>query len=83
MKRFTCQGFRPVDAYNAAEAAEIFADRKAKREYGRSGYCHHVRLDCWAESGTYANYEAFIGKAVRGDPNTTSGHNVWLTVYAE
>lgn len=83
MRRFTCEGFRAVEAYGPEEAAEIFAERQARRDYGRAGYCRLVRLDCWAESGRYHNYECFIGTTVKGEPNTTAGRNIWLTVYAE
>jgi hypothetical protein len=75
---FTCDGFRPVQADSAAEAARIFAGRQARRDYGRRGYCRTMRLDCWTEDGRSHTFEAFIGYSV--DRATTSGRNVWLYV---
>lgn len=93
---FTCDKFRPVksgdevkrgdlidEVESASDAARVFAHRMAQREYGKRGYCHHVRQDTrYVErDGTvrYINYEAFIGRTVSG--GMTSGHNVWLTVH--
>jgi len=66
---------------DARDAAWLFANRLAKREYGKRGYCHHVLMDCASTDGRYANYEAFIGVRVEG--GATSGKNVWLAVYIE
>lgn len=81
MSTYRCTGFRNLEADHFWEAAERFADRAARREYGRRGYRRTLRLDNWAENGTSQTFEAFVGVAVRGDPGTTSGHNVWLTVH--
>src|SRR5262245_59607790 len=66
---------------SAKEAAHEFADRIARKVFGKRGYCHHVRLDGASTSGQYANYEAFIGVPAQG--GGTNGHNIWLTVYVE
>lgn len=77
---YTCSGFRAVKAAGATEAAEIFANRQARSDYGRRGYCRTLRLDCWTEDGRDHTYEAFIGKPVPGEPHATSGRNVFLVV---
>jgi hypothetical protein len=79
MTRWTCNSFRPVNANSAQEAATIFANRRARDEYGRKGYARTVRLDCWTEDRRDYTFEAFIGYSV--GQGTTSGHNVWLHVH--
>jgi hypothetical protein len=66
---------------SAKDAAWLFANRLAKRELGKRGYCHHVRMDGASTDGRYANYQAFIGIPAQG--GGTSGKNVWLSVYIE
>ena len=66
---------------SAKEAAWLFANRLAKREYGKKGYCHHTRLDSASTDGRYGNYECFIGYRTEG--GMTSGKNVHLSVYIE
>jgi hypothetical protein len=61
------------------DAAREFANRIARNKFGKRGYCHHVRLNCWTEDGRSGNYEAFIGVPAQG--GGTNGHNIWLTVY--
>jgi hypothetical protein len=80
MPRWTCEGFRPVRAETASEAAAIFANRLAVRQYGKRGYMRTCRLHSWTESGREHTFEVFIGYSVGG--GTTSGHNEWLHVYA-
>lgn len=77
--RFRCAGYRSVLAESSKDAATAFASRTAKRHYGSGGYCHHVRLDSYAANGKQHNYEAFIGKDVKG--GGCSGHNIWLYVW--
>lgn len=71
--------YKEIDG--AKDAAWLFANRLAKREFGRRGYCHHVRRDCVSTDGRSANFEAFIGVPAEG--GGTNGHNTWLTVYME
>jgi len=80
MTLFASDGFRPVRADSAREAAEIFANRQAAREYGRTGFCRTMRLDCWTPNGRSHTFEAFIGRPVPGDRGTTAGRNVWIYV---
>lgn len=76
---FRCEDFRPVRAWDATEAAEIFANRWAQRAYGRRGFCYKARLDSWTESGRTHNYECFVGTPA---DSGCVGRNIWLTVYA-
>ena len=78
---FRADGFRDVQADNARAAAEIFADRLARRAYGRNGFCRTIRLDSWTENRKSHTFEVFIGKPVRGERGTTAGHNEWLFVH--
>ena len=87
MTIYECDGFRPYEAEHAAAAAEVFASRLAQREFGKSGFCRTVRLECWTHDGSSATFECFIGRPLYGltrnnsDRGTTTGHNVRLTVY--
>ena len=91
MTTWTCGKLKPItygdeigdtEILSAKDAAFAFADRLARREFGRSrGYCHHVRLDGVSTDGRYANYQAFIGRAAQG--GGTYGHNIWIAVYSE
>ena len=67
---------------NAKDAAKVFADRYARRVYGKRGYCHHVRQDTHTEDGRLFRYEAFIGVQDR-TCGGTSGRNIWLSVTVE
>jgi hypothetical protein len=82
MTTYTCEGFRPVAAYDASEAAAIFAERLARRQYGKRGYMRTMRLDHWTQDGSLHAFEAFIGYTV-DKQGTTSGHNEWLHVRRE
>jgi hypothetical protein len=79
MNTFTCTGFRNVSADSADEAAGIFAERLARRRFGKRGYCRTMRLDSWTENGHTHTFEVFIGYDV--DRNTCSGFNEWLHVH--
>jgi hypothetical protein len=73
------RGTKRVRAHSAEEAANVFAERKARKAYGRRGYVRTLRMDSWAQSGTSATFEAFIGHD-GSEPRTTVGHNVWISV---
>lgn len=88
--RYTCEGQRSIlideDEHGPnqiSQAAETFATRAARQKYGPKGHVRSLRADNWARDHSSVTYEAFIGKPERGDPNTTAGGNVWLTVYCE
>ena len=76
---FCSSGFRPVTADDERAAAETFASRQARREYGKSGYVYLLRLDSWSENGSCTTYDAFIGHKAQGE-NATVGHNISITV---
>jgi len=77
--RYHCSGCQSVEAEGVQAAAEVFANRLAKRHYGRRGYCRTLRLDSWTQNQSSFTYQAFIGRSV-GDGNTTAGHNIWLYI---
>ena len=82
MNTYSANGFRPVQANEMKDAAEVFAGRLARKQFGRKGYCRICRLDGWDEQGRFGEYEVFIGYngAERG---TTVGHNEWIIVHKE
>jgi len=82
MTTYRCDGFHGVDADSPKEAAEIFANRHARKEFGKRGYCRTVRLDCWARDGRTFHFEAFIGRDIDRQ-GTCQGHNVWLYIHAQ
>lgn len=60
------------------EAAEVFANRMARKKYGRSGYCRTCKMDSYSQDGTLAQFSAFIGYTT--GQNETTGNNVNFTV---
>lgn len=78
MKSYICDGMRPVKEESMAKAAKIFANRQARKEYGRRGYARTIRLDHWTQDGAFATFQAFIGKDIGG--GSTAGHDVWIDV---
>lgn len=66
-----------VETDTMSQAAQVFARRLARREFGRRGDVRVCNLDSYAADGSRAEYSAFIG-LTRG--NTTTGHNVRFTV---
>lgn len=81
MNRYTSNGMRAVMAETMADAAEIFANRSARKEFGRRGYARTCTQNSYAKEGSLAEYNAFIG--VRSGQGETSGHNIMFTVYRE
>jgi hypothetical protein len=77
--KFTCNGFQSVTAENMSEAANIFANRAARRKYGKSGYARTCVQGSYAQDGRLAEYSAFIGYTT--GRNETTGHNINFTVY--
>lgn len=83
--KYTCKGYRPIVMDTECEdinPARVFAERMARREYGRRGQVGALRLDSYTQDGTCSAYEAFIG-APASDGNGIVGHNVWLCVTCE
>ena len=85
MKKYTTAGCRAVTAENMSEAAGIFADRMARKKYGKTGYARTCNLESWSQDQTLGEYSAFIGHAPAGKHNrgTTVGGNIRFSVYAE
>ena len=66
-----------VRAESRKEAADKVASSIARKWYGRSGYCRHVREDCRTLDGRETTFEAFIGHDVGDGCN---GRNIWVYV---
>lgn len=78
MNKYICSGFNSVKAENMSEAAEVFANRAAKRKYGRKGYCRTCNMGSHSQDGRMAEYSAFIG--YKTGQNQTTGGNINFTV---
>lgn len=84
---YHADGFRPIyqsadpfgDVQNASDAACIFANRLARRQYGKRGYARIVRPDSWSADGLSHVFETFIGKDSRYGGGCV-GHNEWIYV---
>ncbi len=63
-----------------AESAHDTANTLARRDYGRSGYCRTLRLDCETEDSRCRTYEATIAHevCVGHGRKETVGRNVWI-----
>ena len=77
--KYECDNHRAVEAEDIREAAEIFADRKARAVYGRAGYARTLRADSWCMDLSFTCNEAFIGRTT--GPHETTGHNIRFNVY--
>jgi hypothetical protein len=80
--KYASPGFRSVEACSIRAAAVIFAERAARKQYGKSGYCRTYTEVACSTDGTIAEYSAFIGCTPRGQRNKTAGHNQSFVVYA-
>ena len=56
----TSPGFRSVEACSIRAAAVIFAERAARKHYGKSGYCRTCTQVAHSTDGRSAEYSAFI-----------------------
>ncbi len=74
MPLFICTGYPNVEAENAREAARVFANLRAKSEFGAGGECTCLE----ATSGSALTFQAFIGN-YRG-PGVTAACNVSISV---
>lgn len=81
MRKYTANGFKSVMAERITEAAQVFANRAARREFGRKGYCRTCTQGAYSQDGRLAEYSAFIGYTT--GRNETTGHNINFTVYAK
>lgn len=71
MNTYICDSHRPAQAESMSEAGNIFALRKARREFGRSAKIRE--LSCRIDYGN-GEFEFFIR-------NETIGHQVLFSVY--
>lgn len=78
MNTYRSHGHRDVSAADMNEAAQIFANRKARAKYGSGGYARTCNIECWSQDNTLGEYNAFIGYST--GKNETTGNNVRFTV---
>jgi len=67
---------RPIAAHSQHEAAEVAAERLARR-LGRRGAVVSLRWDSSTMDGSSSVYQAFIGRRIR---DGIEGGNVWIYV---
>ncbi len=75
---YSTNGCRSVQAESMRVAAETFATRMARREFGRQGYARTCNLTSWSQDGSLGEYHAFIG--YRTGQHETTGRDVQFTV---
>ncbi len=78
LNRYVSHGFRSVLAESFADATVVFANREARRQFGRRGYARTLNLGSYAADGSLAEYSAFIGYTT--GLNQTTGRNTHITV---
>lgn len=78
--KFSCSDIRgKIETDFARDAAEIFAEKLARRHYGRRAIVGAIRHS--GNNRTIANYEAFVGLRVKG--GGVHGKNIYFYVYLE
>lgn len=75
---YWCSGFRNVNAESMKAAAKVFADRQARRFYGRKGRARTCVMAAHS-SDKLAEFSAFIGYPTGRDE--VAGKNFNFTVY--
>jgi hypothetical protein len=80
MNTYKSNGHRDVVAGSMKEAAQIFADRKARKAYGKGGYTRTLMIVSWSQDNSLGEFSAFIGHST--GRNETTGGNVYFTVYS-
>ena len=78
MNRYCYNGHRSIEAYGARHAAEVFAGRKARREFKKSGVVRTLNAGSYSQDGLLTEWSAFIG--YKSHPNETTGRTVHFTV---
>ena len=79
--KYISEGFRSVQACSITAAVVIFAERAARKQYGKSGYCAAFTQIACSADGRFAEYSVFIGYSPRG-PRNKVGHTQTFRVYA-
>lgn len=77
--KYVSSGFRSVTTESIREAAEIFANRAARKSYGKRGYARTCNMSAHAQDMRLAEFSAFIGYTT--GKNETTGHNINFTVH--
>ena len=80
--KYISPGFRSVKACSIGAAAVIFAERAARKHYGKSDYCRTCTQVAHSTDGRSAEYSAFISHTPRGQRKEANGHNHPFVVYA-
>jgi hypothetical protein len=75
---FKADGFRSVSAESGKDAAMVFGDRLARREFGKRGSCINARLDSWDTDGQSGTFQLMIGLPAEG--GGFDFRNEWITV---
>ena len=78
MTTYLSNGFRSIQAEGMKDAAEIFALRQARKEYGKAATVRTLNIRAHAQDNSFAEFEAFIGR--RTGKHETTGHNLHFTV---
>ena len=83
MNKYTTNGCRAVTAENMSEAAGYFANRIARKTFGKTAYARTCNRSSWNADNTLGEYDAFIGYTPAGKHNigTTVGGNIRFSVY--
>ncbi len=79
--KYSCNGFQSVTAETINEAAEIFANRAARRTYGRGAYARTCNPQSHSRDMSIAEFSAFIGYTT--GHNETTGSNISFTVQTQ
>ena len=69
---------RNVKAEDMREAAQIFADRMARRKFGKRGIATRPNMGAYDPKMRFAEFESFVG--VKTGRSETSGSNTHFTV---
>ena len=83
MNKYTTHGCRAVTAENMRDAAGEFANRIARKTFGKTAYARTCNRSSWNADNTLGEYDAFIGYTPAGKHNigTTVGSNIRFSVY--
>lgn len=83
MNKYITDGCRSVTAENMSDAASEFANRIARKTFGKTAYARTCNRSSWNSDNTVGGYDAFIGYTPTGKHNlsTTVGKNIMFHVY--
>lgn len=81
MPSYRCDDLGPIEAHSIDAAAEQFARRLARREFGPKGTTNRLECTGRRQDGRTAFYTVHIGVPVgKSDPGTRRGRDVHLCV---